>query len=97
MLTCVHKTQRLAFDFTFLEWYLKDGDEFLNPIIQVTGNETCILFHSLNKLKKFKQTSTCKKVDSSCFLGQERRPGGGIHATKDHNVTSVLQNAEKTA
>jgi hypothetical protein len=56
---------------TFLERYDKDGDEFLNHIIQVTGDETWVSFvnfetkehskhwmhtHSVNKLKKFKQT-----------------------------------------
>jgi hypothetical protein len=33
----------------------------------------------------------CQKVDGSCFLGQEWRVDGGIHATRDHNnVRSIL-------
>jgi hypothetical protein len=54
----------------FLEQYHKDGDEFLNHIIQVTDNETWVSFvnaetkkqseqwmhtHSPNKPKTFKQ------------------------------------------
>jgi hypothetical protein len=73
MLTGAQKTRRqwLRVDF-FLERYQKDGDEFLNHI--VSGNETWVSFvnvetkeeskkwmhaHSPNKLKKYKQTSTC--------------------------------------
>jgi transposase len=51
--------------------------------------------HSLNKSKEFKQTSACQKADDNCFLGQERSVDGGIHATRDHNVTSILQNTKK--
>jgi histone-lysine N-methyltransferase SETMAR len=53
--------------------------------------------HSPNKPTKLKRAlSACQKVDSNCFLGQERSADGGIHATKDHNnVTSVLQNTKK--
>jgi hypothetical protein len=52
--------------------------------------------HSPNKLKKFKQTSTCQKADDICFLGQERSADGGIHATRDHNsVRSALRNTKK--
>jgi hypothetical protein len=40
-----HKTQKMAWAFVdFLEWYHKDGDQFLSHIIQVTGNETWISF-----------------------------------------------------
>jgi hypothetical protein len=54
--------------------------------------------HSLNKPKKFKQTSACQKADGNCFLELERSADGGIHATGDHNnVTSVLLNTNKTA
>jgi hypothetical protein len=72
-----------GFDF-FLERYHKDGDEFLNHIVQVTEDETCVSFvnvetkeqskqwmdtHSPNKPKKFKQTlSACHKDDGNCFL-----------------------------
>jgi hypothetical protein len=44
MLTGAHKTQRMASALTFLERYNKDGDEFLNHIIQVTDDETWISF-----------------------------------------------------
>jgi hypothetical protein len=50
--------------------------------------------HSPNKPKKFKQTSTCQKTDGNGFLGQERNSDGGIHATRDHNVTNVLRNTK---
>jgi hypothetical protein len=33
-----------GFGFEFLERYHKDGDEFLDRIIQVTGDETCFSF-----------------------------------------------------
>jgi hypothetical protein len=47
--------------------------------------------HSPNKQKKFKQMlSACQKAGGSCFLGKERSADGGIHATRDHNVRSVL-------
>jgi hypothetical protein len=39
-----HKTQRIASALTFLERYHKDGDEFLNHIVQETGDETCVSF-----------------------------------------------------
>jgi hypothetical protein len=58
-----------------LERHHKDGDEFLNHIVRVTGDETWVSFvnvetkqqskqwmhtHSPNKPKKFKQTSARK-------------------------------------
>jgi hypothetical protein len=67
-----HEESGYGFSFDFLEWYHKDGDEFLNHIICVTGDEIWVSFvnvetneqlkqwmhtHSPNKLKKFKQTS----------------------------------------
>jgi hypothetical protein len=36
------RTQRVASALTFLERYQKDGDEFLNHIVQVTGDETWV-------------------------------------------------------
>jgi hypothetical protein len=33
-----------GFGFDFLELYHKDGDEFFNHIIRVTGDETWVLF-----------------------------------------------------
>jgi hypothetical protein len=101
MLTGVHKTQTMASVLTLLERYHKDGDEFLNHIVQVTGDETWVSFvnaetkdqskqwmhtHSPDKPKKFKQTlSACQKADGSCFLGQERSADGAIHASRDHS------------
>jgi tRNA(Ile2) C34 agmatinyltransferase TiaS len=65
-----------CFDFDFLEQYHKYGNEFLNNIIQVTGDEIWLSFlnaetkeqfkqwmmhtNSPNKPKKFKQTSARK-------------------------------------
>jgi hypothetical protein len=44
MLTGVHKMKRMASALTFLELYHKDGHEFLNRIVQVTGDETWVSF-----------------------------------------------------
>jgi hypothetical protein len=64
----------------FLERYHKDGDEFLNHVVGVTGDETWVSFvnaeteeqskqwmhtHSQNKPKKFKQTNVCQKADGT--------------------------------
>jgi hypothetical protein len=86
---------------TCLEQYHKHGNEFLDHIVQVTGDEVWVSFvnveakeqskqwmhtHSPNKPKKFKQTlSSCQEADGNCFIGQERSADGGIHATRDHN------------
>jgi hypothetical protein len=99
----------LGFDFS--EPYHKDGDRFLNRIVLVPGDETWLSFmnvetkeqlkqwmhtHSSENPEKFKQTlPACQKADGNCFLGQERRADGGIHATRDHNdVRSVLRNTK---
>jgi hypothetical protein len=73
MFTDAHKTQRMAWALTFLEWYCKDGNEFLNHI--VTGDETwvsCVKAetkeqskqwmhtHSPKKPRKFKQTLSAR-------------------------------------
>jgi hypothetical protein len=87
LLTDAHKMQRLASALTFLEWWHKGGDEFLNHIGRVTGDETWVPFvnvetkeqskewiHTLlrNKTKKFKQTSSaCQKADGNCLLGRD--------------------------
>jgi hypothetical protein len=47
MVTGVHKTQKIALAFTFVEQYHKDGYEFLRHIIRVTGNETLVSFVSV--------------------------------------------------
>jgi hypothetical protein len=62
-----HKMQRMASALTFLERYHKDGNEFLNHIVRVTGDETWVSFvnvktkeqskqwmQTYNKLKQFK-------------------------------------------
>jgi hypothetical protein len=54
----------MASTLTFLERFRKNGDEFLNHIIQVTSDETWVSFMNVetkkqskkNKPKKFKQT-----------------------------------------
>jgi hypothetical protein len=40
----VRTKRRDGFGFDFLERYHKDGDEFLNHIVQVTGDETWLSF-----------------------------------------------------
>lgn len=92
MLTHVHK-EWLIFDF--LEWYHKNGKEFLNRIIWLTGAETCVSFvnaetkeesmrwihtHSPTELKEFEQTSACQKPDGSSFLRQGKSADGRIYA-----------------
>jgi hypothetical protein len=69
--------QRTASAFTFLQQYHKDGDELLNHIIQVIGDEIWVSFvnaetkeqskkwmhtHSQNKPQKFKQTLSARKL-----------------------------------
>jgi hypothetical protein len=110
MLTGAYKTQN-GFGFNIFRVIQKDGDRFLNHIIQVTGDETWVSFvsvetkeqskhwmhiHSPNKPKKFKQTlPACQKADGNCFLGQEMCDGG-IYATRDHNnIRCVLRNTKK--
>jgi hypothetical protein len=45
----------LTFTFTFLERYHRDGDEFLNRIVQVTGDETWVLFVNIETKDQSKQ------------------------------------------
>jgi hypothetical protein len=91
----------MALALTFLERYHKNGNEFLNHIIQVTGYETWVSFvnvetkqpskkwmhtHTPNKAKKFRQMfSACQKAEGNCFLRQEGSADGGIHERRDHN------------
>jgi hypothetical protein len=93
------KTQRMASALTFLERHRKDGDERLNHILRVTGDETCVSFinveikeqsnqwihtHSSNKPKIFSQTlSACQKTAGNCFIRQERSADGAIHGTRN--------------
>jgi hypothetical protein len=96
---------------TFLELYHKDGDEFLNHIIRVTGDETWVSIvnaetkeqskqwmytHLQKKNEKVFKKVVCQKAGGHCFLGEERSADSGIHATRDHNnVRSVLRKAKK--
>jgi hypothetical protein len=48
--TVGHKTQRMASSFVdFLKRCHKDGDEFLNHIVRVTGDETWVSFVNVNQ------------------------------------------------
>jgi hypothetical protein len=83
MLTGAHKTERMAsFGFDFLERCHRDGDEFLNHIVRVIGDETWVSFvnaetkkqskqwmhmHTPNKPNKFKQTLSAKKLMTCVF------------------------------
>jgi hypothetical protein len=64
----------------------KDGDEFLDHIVQVTADETWFSFenvetkeqykhwmhtHSLNKLKKFKQMLLARKLIATVFQARK--------------------------
>jgi hypothetical protein len=77
MLTGAHEMQRMPLALTSLEGYHKDGDEFLSHIVRVRSDETWVSVvnvetkeqskqwmhtHSLDKPKKFKQTSARKLV-----------------------------------
>jgi hypothetical protein len=94
----------------FLGRYHKDGEEFLDHIIRITGDETWISFvnvetkeqpkqwmhtHEPNNSKKFKQTYACQKADGNFFLGQERSVDV-IHGTRDRNdLRNLLRNTQK--
>jgi hypothetical protein len=41
---CAPKTQVMVLALTFLERYHKDGDEFLNDIVRVTGGENWVSY-----------------------------------------------------
>jgi hypothetical protein len=45
----------MALALTFLERYHKDGDKFLNHIIQVPGNETWVSFVNVETKERWKQ------------------------------------------
>jgi hypothetical protein len=78
----MHKMQKMASILTFLEQYHKNDDEFLNHIVQVTGDETWVSFvnveskeqskqwmhiYSSNKPKKFKQTLFARNLTETVF------------------------------
>jgi hypothetical protein len=56
MLAGEHKTQRMASAFVdFLERYHKDGDEFLNHVVRVTGDEIWVSFVHVETKEQSKQ------------------------------------------
>jgi hypothetical protein len=78
--------QRMASALTFLEWYHKEGNEFLNHIIRATADETWVLFvnvetkeqwkqqmhtHSPKNVKEFKQTLSARKLMVAVFWGRK--------------------------
>jgi hypothetical protein len=69
MPTGAHKAQRMASTLTsiFLERYHKDGDEFLNHIGRVRGDETWVSFVNVET----KEQSAMKAVDA--HIHQRRR------------------------
>jgi hypothetical protein len=47
--------------------------------------------HSPKQARKVQANVVCQKADGYCFLRQERRADGGIHATRDNNnIRSLL-------
>jgi hypothetical protein len=44
-----------GFGFHFLEQYHKDGDEFINHIVRVTGDETWVSFVNVQTKEQSKQ------------------------------------------
>jgi phage tail tube protein FII len=68
MLTDMHKTQRKALALTFLEQYHEDGNEYLNHIVQVTGDETWISFVNAET----KEKSAVKALDAHTFTKQAK-------------------------
>jgi hypothetical protein len=51
-----HKTQKMASTLTFFKRYHKDGDEFLNHILRVTGDdETWVSFLNVETKEQPKQ------------------------------------------
>jgi hypothetical protein len=45
----------MAWALTFLERYHKDGNEFLNPIVRATGDETWVSFVNVETKGQSKQ------------------------------------------
>jgi histone-lysine N-methyltransferase SETMAR len=101
MLTEEHRCKHTSAALTFLEHYHQEGDNFLDQILVVTGDETWVSHnipeskrqslewhhsHSPSKPIKFKQTlSTWKSPINSFFLGPERRPSGKIHPQRPNH------------
>jgi hypothetical protein len=55
ILTGAHKTQIIASALIFLERHQKDGYEFLNHIVRVTGDETWVSFVNVETKEQSKQ------------------------------------------
>jgi hypothetical protein len=89
-----------GFNFDFLERCHKDGVEFLNHTVRVTGGETCVSF--VNVETKSSQSIGCShicttdmpknsnkrlpiKLMATVFWDRKRSADGGIHAKRDHN------------
>jgi hypothetical protein len=85
MLIGAHKMQRMASAFIYLERCPKDGNEFLNQTVRVTGDETWVSFvndetkaqskqwmhiHSPNTPKRFKQMSA-RRLLATVFWGRK--------------------------
>jgi uncharacterized membrane protein len=51
-----HEMQRMALALTFLEWYHKDGIEFLCYIVQVTNDENWVSFVNVETKGHSKQS-----------------------------------------
>jgi hypothetical protein len=98
----VHTKCREWLGFDFVRVIQQRGNEFLIHIVRVTGDETWLPFgnvetkeqakhwmhsHSQNKLKKFKQMLS---AEYQLFSETGTSADGGIHATKNQNVRSVL-------
>jgi hypothetical protein len=63
------QTTENDFGFDFLKRYHKYGDEFLNHIIQVTGDETWVSFENVET----KEQSAVKAVDAHTFTKQAEK------------------------
>jgi hypothetical protein len=74
--------QKVASALTFLEQCHKDGDEFLNHIIRVAGDETWVSIvnveteeqskpwvHTFTKQTENLNNINCQKAEGNCFLG----------------------------
>jgi RNA:NAD 2'-phosphotransferase (TPT1/KptA family) len=103
MLMGAHKMQRMASVLTFFERYHKNGNEFLNHIVSVRGDEISVSFvnsetkekskqwmhaHSPNKLKKFKQILSARKLMASVFRD---RKGVLTVEFMQQGITIILQ------
>jgi hypothetical protein len=73
MLTDVHKKQRMAWALIFLlQRYHKDGDQFLNHIVRVTGDETWVSIVNVETKEQSKQwmhTHSPNKPSKHCLPG----------------------------